>query len=57
MIQRPSMERKRLMATIYLRNGIATKGKESEEVLGSAEELARIYNDSGIDKIMIWDLS
>lgn len=55
--QQPSIERKKLMATIYLKNGVAVRGKDSDEVLGSAEELARIYNDSGIDQMVIWDLS
>lgn len=48
---------KRLIATMYLKDGVAVKGKEDDTVLGRAEELARIYNDSGIDKLMLWDLS
>lgn len=48
---------KRLMATMYLKNGVAIKGKDDDTPLGRAEELARIYNDSGIDKLMLWDLS
>lgn len=56
-MDKPSMERKRLMATIYLKNGVALKNKDCQEPLGQAEEIARIYNDSGIDKILLWDLS
>ncbi|MBE5906962.1 MAG: phosphoribosyl-ATP diphosphatase [Lachnospiraceae bacterium] len=50
-------ERKRLMATMYLKNGEAVRSKEDFSVIGQAIELARIYNDSGIDKLMLWDLS
>lgn len=56
-MDKPSMERKRLMATIYLKNGVAMKSRDCQEPLGQAEEIARIYNDSGIDKILLWDLS
>ncbi|MBE5900697.1 MAG: phosphoribosyl-ATP diphosphatase [Lachnospiraceae bacterium] len=50
-------ERKRLMATMYLRDGKAVKSKSNHTCIGAAEELAKIYNDSGIDKILLWDLS
>ncbi|MCR4956089.1 MAG: phosphoribosyl-ATP diphosphatase [Lachnospiraceae bacterium] len=51
------MERKRLMATMYLKNGEAITSKTDDTILGEATELARIYNDSGIDKILLWDIS
>lgn len=57
MMDKSLMEKKRLMATMYLKNGCAIRGKDDDTVLGPANELARLYNDSGIDKIMLWDLS
>ncbi len=56
-MDKPLMERKRLMATMYLKNGCAIKGRNDDTILGAADEIARLYNDSGIDKIMLWDLS
>ena len=49
------MEHKNIVATIYLKDQKAVKGLSDlhEDVI----ELARFYNDSGIDKIMILDLS
>lgn len=52
------MEHKNIVATIYLRNGQAVKGQNDdtpfeEDVIS----LARLYNDSGIDKIIVFDLS
>ena len=51
------MEHKNIVATIYLKNGQAVKGRNDFEPLGDVIELARLYNDSGIDKIIIFDLS
>ncbi len=52
------MEQKNVVATIYLKNGKAVKGRDNFEPMAEdAIELARMYNDSGIDKIIIFDLS
>lgn len=52
------MEQKNVVATIYLKNGKAVKGRDNFETMAEdAIELARMYNDSGIDKIIIFDLS
>lgn len=51
------MEQKNIVATIYLKDGQAVKGIEDFEPLTDVIELARMYNDSGIDKIIIFDLS
>ena len=51
------MEHKNLIATIYLKNGMAVKGKKNPECAGDWKKLARIYNDSGVDKLYIFDLS
>ena len=51
------MEHKNIVATIYLKDGMAVNGindtSEGRDVL----ELAQMYNDSGIDKIICIDLS
>lgn len=52
------MEHKNIVATIYLKGQKAVKGLSDLSVLHEdVIELARFYNDSGIDKIMILDLS
>ncbi len=51
------MEHKNLIATMYLKNGMAVKGKNNPESAGDWKKLARIYNDSGVDKLYIFDLS
>jgi phosphoribosyl-ATP pyrophosphohydrolase/phosphoribosyl-AMP cyclohydrolase len=51
------MEHKNIVATIYLKNGQAVRSIENQEPIGDVIRLARVYNDSGIDKIMIFDLS
>lgn len=52
------MEQKNIVATIYLKNGQAVKGFDDHELLvDDVFALARLYNDSGIDKIIIFDLS
>ncbi len=52
------MEQKNVVATIYLKNGNAVKGIDNfEPMTDNVIELARMYNDSGIDKIIIFDLS
>lgn len=51
------MENKNIVATIYLKDGQAVKGIDNPEPLDDVYHLARLYNDSGIDKIIIFDLS
>lgn len=52
------MEHKNIVATIYIKNGQAVKGMDNFEPMGwDVISLARLYNDSGIDKIIIFDLS
>ena len=51
------MEHKNLIATIYLKDGMAVKGKNDLTSAGDLKELAKIYNDSGVDKLYIFDLS
>lgn len=52
------MEHKNIVAIIYLKDQKAVKGLSDLSVLHEdVIELARFYNDSGIDKIMILDLS
>ena len=52
------MEHKNIVAIIYLKNGQAVKGMDNFEPMGwDVISLARLYNDSGIDKIIIFDLS
>lgn len=51
------MEQKNIVATIYLKNGQAVKGIHDFTPVQNVYELARLYNDSGIDKIVIFDLS
>lgn len=51
------MEHKNLVASIYLRNGQAVTGPDSNEAVADVEQLLKHYNDSGIDKLLIFDLS
>ena len=51
------MDTKNIVATIYLKNGNAVKALDDFTVIGDVYEICRVYNDSGIDKIMIFDLS
>lgn len=48
---------KNIVATMCLKNGQAVKSATDLEVLGDVYELCSLYNDSGIDKIIIFDLS
>ena len=50
-------EYKNLVATLYLKNGKAVKSIDNLEELEDTKNLIKLYNDSGIDKIMIFDLS
>lgn len=51
------MEQKNIVATIYLKDGKAVKSREDLTPYEDFIELAKLYNDSGIDKILILDLS
>ncbi|MCR5467963.1 MAG: bifunctional phosphoribosyl-AMP cyclohydrolase/phosphoribosyl-ATP diphosphatase HisIE [Lachnospiraceae bacterium] len=51
------VEDKNLVATIYIKNGKAVKSRTDMSPAGELLELAMLYNDSGIDKIMVLDLS
>ena len=51
------MEHKNLIATIYLKNGMAVKGANNLESAGDLKYLAKLYNDSGVDKLYVFDLS
>lgn len=50
-------EYKNLLATLYLKNGKAVKSIDNLEELEDTKNLIKLYNDSGIDKILIYDLS
>ena len=50
------MEFKNIVATLYLKDGQAVKSADDFTVVGDVYELCRLYNDSGIDKIIIFDL-
>lgn len=51
------MEHKNIVATIYLKDGAAVKDRNNFEPYDNVIELAKLYNDSGVDKIIIFDLS
>ena len=51
------MEQKNIVATIYLKDGKAVKSPTDFTPDGDLFERAKIYNDCGIDKIIIFDLT
>lgn len=51
------METKNIVATIYLKNGKAVKSTTDFTEIEDVYQLCQMYNDSGIDKILILDLS
>ena len=51
------MEHKNLIATIYLKDGNAVKGRGDFTVVGDWKELSKLYNESGVDKLYVFDLS
>lgn len=51
------MEFKNIVATIYLKDGRAVNSPADPTPAGDVFEKAEIYNDCGIDKIFIFDLS
>jgi phosphoribosyl-ATP pyrophosphohydrolase/phosphoribosyl-AMP cyclohydrolase len=51
------MEQKNIVATLYLKNGKAVRSFTDFTEIDDVYDLCRLYNDSGIDKIVIFDLS
>ncbi len=51
------MDKKRLIATIFIKNGILVVGKNDETPVGEPEKIARMFNDCGIDNILLMDIS
>ena len=51
------MEHKNIVATIYIKDGMAVKSPTELEEKSDVLELASVYDDSGIDKIICYDLS
>ncbi len=51
------MEQKNIVATLYLKNGKAVKSRTDYTEIDDVNDLCRMYNDSGIDKIIMFDLS
>ncbi|MCR5195747.1 MAG: bifunctional phosphoribosyl-AMP cyclohydrolase/phosphoribosyl-ATP diphosphatase HisIE [Pseudobutyrivibrio sp.] len=51
------MEHKNIVATIYLKDGMAVKSPTELDDKKDVLELASVYDDSGIDKIICYDLS
>lgn len=51
------METKNIVATIYLKDGKAVKSLDDFTEIENVYDLCQMYNDSGIDKILIFDLS
>lgn len=51
------MEQKNIVAVIYLKNGKAVRSLTDFTPVDDIYERCELYNDSGIDKLMIFDLS
>ena len=51
------MEHKNIVATIYIKNGKAVKSPDDLSDPRDVMQLANGYNDSGVDKIFLIDLS
>lgn len=51
------MDTKNIVATLYLKDGTAVRSPKDLSELGNVYELCELYNDSGIDKLIIFDLS
>lgn len=51
------MEHKNLVATIYIKDGYAVKNPTELDEKYDVLELAELYDDSGVDKIICYDLS
>lgn len=51
------MEHKNIVATVYLKDGEAVASMSDFTPIGNVYQICQHYNDSGIDKIIIFDLS
>lgn len=51
------MEQKNIVATLYLKNGKAVRSFDDFTEIENVYDLCGLYNDSGIDKIIAFDLS
>ena len=51
------MEQKIIVSTIYIKNGVAVKSPDNFDESIDAVKLANHYNDSGVDKLILFDLS
>lgn len=51
------MEHKNIVATIYIKDGMAVPKPDQLDDRMDILDLAKLYNDSGIDKIICYDLS
>lgn len=51
------MDHKNIVATMYLKDGNAVKSPEDLTTVGDYRTIAKLYNDSGVDKILVFDLS
>ena len=51
------MDKKILVATLYIKDGKPVKNNRDLTPIGELRTCAKLYNDSGIDKIIIFDLS
>lgn len=51
------MEFKNIVARIYIKNGQAVKSRTDFTPAGDVFEAAKTYNDCGVDKILLFDLS
>ncbi len=51
------MEHKNIVATIYIKDGMAVKNPQELDSKMDVVELASVYDDSGVDKIICYDLS
>lgn len=51
------MKHKNLIASIYLKDGHAVSGFDAKTPIDDLGSLVKLYNDSGIDKLLVFDLS
>ncbi len=51
------IEQKDIIVTLFLKDGILVKDFKDHTPAGDIEELIRTFNDNGIDRIIIYDLS
>ncbi len=51
------IEQKDIIVTLFLKDGCLVKDFQDHTTAGDPEELIRTYNDCGVDKIILYDLS